>query len=1246
MQDSPEHDKDTRSIATIIREEIQKKIEKAQTDAAIKQKFLDEVNDEIDKVKQNSDIAIEAYTKGNLDKSRPEATQVLRTIIKTAEAAKNGLTTLPNPKGQELLIQLAKNIDVVQYATTIEASLGDYLFEGKEIIFSPSGATEKSDFEKAFDFLKKIDPNAADFVRKAMEAKAANLGTTSDVINSKFQVTPEDYANKIIKSPEEQLVSKLSGEGKGGASGEFERDSEQYYSYYFRSPEDLELLRALYSSKDFVDYIDRKSGKIPTETDEESKEVTNRKNTAKGEIETELLRKNSSPDEATKNNLIDDRLRENLSVEIEQRLVNMIDKLHVQLAREKASEPYEQIVNRDFFHGIGITIQTISRRIRTLQGELLSRERGSPDEKEKVKRTLYRNTQEEEEILPVEVEYTEKGQKKKTEKTLTVLKPLLEAKRVQLSEFALNLEIIINHTVHGRGYFHNANTIYNRPADPEHGFYAALANYAETNQGNDLDSILALPDGELVLEAFQLYDKLLDERFARQDWKSEPDQFSTKEGDIFTDLEYHGLLKALQMAHPDYDNDRLTSAMYMAKGLARGVFLNEPEKVAYADPPFTPSGGFTGVSYYTNDVSALMVFNPAHTPMRWQGENNLFPFLFIPLEDAKTGAFGSWDHNEIWQNMIKYRQSYWQGRGDLGGKQLLIDELVDFGKVGGPMRRRGWRTLFYAKDWFVWKKDNQGRILHKGKLPQSATPLFEVLPTWQNIEKLGWEVVNDFIMAERIDSDFLKKPTQDRTDFFKYLYKTYYIDQNVGFDTYMSRLKSQTRSELEENIRKNKVNPDSFEDQLELEMSNNFLKGVIPRYMIKTFPTKFIRYDRDRFHKEGDGNWKTIMKQLGWTPDKFDRAMNNLSLAEMLLRKEVSKNMKGKMKEIDADKSISKEDKLRKYGDALKDVDYYLTRDTAERLLKAQQKAGAQLEDSHIQEALDAFDKISEFIKNPETLSKYTKMLDDNNDKFRFYVYSTGLEQTDISLLLFRRAGPRVFARAIGDTGKMEMGLINHNLMKLNKIMMDMAIGEKRGDFSQLINAFQETFDAYESVHGWTQGYEAMEKLSAAVIAFFKKDTLAKGPLGTLLRGGKRNSIAAEIAGRSGAVWEWDATDIDKFVIALESHGLLKKDAFNLALPATMESTYINVASVLKKIPLIGRIPFEKVPGLNTSIKTFLKHRKIDYKYNGHNLRSKYGGHWPNIAADMLSNYIPLFIAFALWKFISESLKESEGKKK
>ncbi|MBI2641342.1 hypothetical protein HYW87_01985 [Candidatus Roizmanbacteria bacterium] len=1255
MNNSPEKNEDTRSLAQKIRDAIREKISGA--DATGKQKITDEVKDDIKKVKQHVDVAYDAYAKGK-DGGR-EGGQVLKTIIKVAEAAKAGLIALPNAKGQALLLELAENVDTPQYATNIEKHLRDYLFGGKDIAFSAAGAAQKSDFEKAFDQLKAVDSGAAELVGEALQKKATDLGTTQEAMIAKFQVeeaaeeapreevTPGEEASleqmkliieKVGQVPRE-LINTWSPEkvkdtfndlmiAEGTAT--WTQDYRSFYANRIKNKEDIEFLKTLYHPRDFIKYVNKRIGKQVSMTPQETKALEEKKTELKEVIRKEAEKKKETLTETEINQRVDDRLLEIVSQEISQKLINILDKVHVQLSRERPSEFYEEVAEKDFFHGIRVTIDAVRRAISSLHEELKSLEKD-----EKLDLQLYRYFEGKEEVLPVGLT-GEEG--KEIEKTFIRMRPLLEAKKISSSDFAVHLELLLNYYTHSRRYLHNVGAILNLPADPQKGFYEGLKGYAEKLQGTDVDEILAMPDGDLVLEAYQLYEKFVEEQFARQDWKHESNQFSTAFGSISSRLEEQ-ILDALQAEYPDYDRDRLVSALYMGKGLARGAFLTEEEKAAYADPPLTPSGGGTFVSYYTTDAIPLMVFNPSHMFIRWQGEANLYPWLFLPIEDLQGIAKRGWNHKEIYDNLIKYRESYWKGREKLKDPKtgnpvrLLIDDLVDFGNVGGPSKRRGWRMLYFIKDYFVHTKDAKVRLIHRAGIPQAGLPEFDVLKTWQNIEKIGWEVVFDFISGNRIgdaNAGFLNKGEfkGKREEFFQYLYKTYFLEDKAGFDAYMNKLRAETRYKLEGEIREGELSPKSIDEAVEEATSKAFLNRMLARYIAKTFPTKFLRIDRDRFNEDGISTWKRVRTALGWDPDRFDKVMKNLSLAENLLRKQVSKEMR------DHTRTLAKDEEF--FG--FDSIDYKLDEAKIRELLGKTKLSGDSVED-----AIEVYNKIKDLYFDK---GDYLDSFGDNisTDPEKFYTFTFGIEQTDLSFLLFKRAGPRTIPRSIGDTATMEQHMMNGAVLKLQGVLQQMAVGEKRGDFSPLIQILNEVYQAYIQVHGAPQGYEAVHKLASAAIAYFRKDDVAKIAMGAFASG-RLNSIAAEVAGRGTAVWEWDATDIDKFVIALESNGLLKKNPYDLSIPGETEQVYIRPSKFLKKIPIVGWLPFEKVPFLNKAYKTPWETRKKDYPYNGHDLREKYGGDWNHVIWEFINKYGPLFLIFMLYKFITEAQKEAEGKK-
>ena len=157
---------------------------------------------------------------------------------------------------------------------------------------------------------------------------------------------------------------------------------------------------------------------------------------------------------------------------------------------------------------------------------------------------------------------------------------------------------------------------------------------------------------------------------------------------------------------------------------------------------------------------------------------------------------------------------------------------------------------------------------------------------------------------------------------------------------------------------------------------------------------------------------------------------------------------------------------------------------------------------------------------------------------------------------------------------------------------------------------------------------------------------MSKGILG-LTRIGKPNSIAAKIAGgRSTAVWEWDAVDIDNFIVALETNRLLPRDYFDPSQPLKYEAIWVNAPFSANpiRLPENFKLPF-KLFGKD-EIPLFRRRVRNYRELWSNKLRKDFGGKWYDVSFDFAVKYGPLFMAFMLWKFFKDALDEAQGTKK
>jgi len=310
------------------------------------------------------------------------------------------------------------------------------------------------------------------------------------------------------------------------------------------------------------------------------------------------------------------------------------------------------------------------------------------------------------------------------------------------------------------------------------------------------------------------------------------------------------------------------------------------------------------------------------------------------------------------------------------------------------------------------------------------------------------------------------------------------------------------------------------------------------------------------------------------------------------------------------------------------DIEYKLTEEKLGQLLD---KKLSPARIAQLQELLRNIH--NKYSKNTEFLDKiFTPYLKDKEYKFTLAV-----DEVDLSFIPWRGGGARVLPRAIADIASVEKNVAGE-LVKLPKTLAEIATNGKR-DFTPIIEIMKKCYGSIDAIIGTDYAMRIVHNIAAMTINYFKKDTRARWAYG-LFGIGKANSIAAERAGR-GRAWEWDSTEIDRFCYALETRGLLELDGLNVS------------NSKPEYTPIYVNLPFMKTPlKLPYSMKLFGKEiplfqkRKPDYTWTTKKLREKFGGNWKDITFDFVNRYIPFVIAWLLWKFIQDSLKETEGKKK
>jgi len=1110
------------------------------------------------------------------DMPKDKVDVVRKTLLTIDEAKKKGIIKPGDvsPKAEAIIEALAKKNVSDSTLGSIATTMGGYL-TGQDIVLSTEGQ-QKSSFERDVELLRAKDSAAADALVDAVATRATDFGLTEEGVRDKFKI-------QEVESPGQTQEDIDDLRGQDQRREMFSREDQEDAAYFSKFTEtQRRFLRNFNSPEKFLKYTNSEYERLRQE------ETSGHH---KNHIRDEIVRSYQGlgreiPANNVLNELIDRKLRIEVSEKISHDLTGVLNHLYWQIQVERPHKFFEEIEKEDFMHGIETIRHHINRKLQKLQSDLEELESQDSPQGEAYRKFKLVKHAEKEHVIE---ETTKDGKKV----PLLRFSPLPYFEDISMSDFVEHLYINAGHWRHRSEYLHNARAIFNHPAHGEKSFYQNLAGYAENLSGTDVDEMMLLPDGQMVFDAYVLYDKFIEEEFASQDWSHRTNQFTNKLERVNTQVEGE-VIDHLRSLYPDATEDQLRYAINNAVGLARGVFLTEPEKSAYADPYDISRGEGLFASYATNDATALQTFNPLHVGLRWGGEHLWPTIYFMPMNKNK----GMWDHQEMWRNMGKYMDAFYKGRQGLPS-DLFVDQLIDVGGVGGLMKRKGWRMTYSLEGHNV--RDENGKINY--------------LETFKAMDLIGYEAIFDFLKTKSSGIFSGKSGTSEaaqREDMFKYIFERYFKPfGDTDFDTYFKSLKLKAEDAVNKHIKETGASKTgSYETDLIQEASNMFVDNTLAREVALRFPSKYLRIDRNRLNDKGVSRWQKIQTDMGLSREQFDLIMKDMGFVETLLRREMTNYAK-------ENSNLFPDLKLNSFTK----FNYQINSDSIRRLLD-----GKGFSEVRINNLIKLYEKIKANYLSSEYLDSQ------GFASIKKYTFTFGIEDTDFTLMGIRGTGPRAIARTIGDTGSIEANVIP-GIIDLPKVLNKIAIDGKQ-DFSPIIEYLLKCQKSITAVHGTGADFAFTYKIAAATINYFKKDAMAK-PLFGALRWGRRNSIAAEMAGRSTAVWEWDSRDIDRFVTSLESFRLIPKNPYDAQ--KTRGGKYIGGEK--ENIWLIN--PITKKP-----IKTPFKRRKKDFEYYGARLRKEFGGDFKAMAYDVLNQFGILVIGFILWKYIQDAMKELEGKKK
>lgn len=1138
------------------------------------------------------------------EKKQAVATDLRRLVI----ASTKGIEINNNQKTQQLIERLAKKQLDDDQIVLIFQDLQEYLIGKKEITLTSSSDEQISGFEEDVLLIQQKNPEVAQKIIDSLIENANLFGKEKNEVKKRFGRLV-DMVNMKMKST----------------------DLEQTIQTYFPNFAEKQkvFLRKLHEPEEFLKLIETQRREISENSGHIEHEIKEIYRTKYG----------TDPSASELASMVDRQIRIEISEEISNMMVDVYNQLYARLNIEGAHKTFDETEKEDFMHGIEVTRFQITRALQHLDFTFREMEEANPNDPRLVK--MFRLAEEDKQV--VDIDY------KGNMKPMTRLRPLPYFKEENLANFMINQMANFGHWREKTSYLHDTHYIFGHP--PHEGvFYKGLGDYAEKIKGVDLDGIMNLPDGKITLEAFQLYEKFFEDALAKIDYKIDATMLQNQYEEVNTligkEIREYLILKYGK----EIPEARLLSAVKNGVGMAKGVFLTEPEKLALTDPTdHKGRGAFQ--SYGTNDAGALMALNPLHLIMRWQSDANLRQVFFLEADGEKynfvKNLFGvGYDHRVAWKNAAKYFDSFTKLEHGREGSQrnLVIDKILNIGKAAGIYERDGWRDFYQFESHFIYNEKMDG---------------INLLDSFKAMDVIGYEGVNWFLknidnsFYQAYDKTYMEKTTltnkkidklieeglkkvppeivnrekliadnqeliNQRETLFKHIYEKYFTPfSSQSYEDYVAGLKVKAIKLVKEGVVENKTLPfDDYDMAVQKQISNLFVKGTISRFVAARFPTKFLRMDRDRYQASGKSRWRQIYEALqsddnykGINRDQFDQGMKDVLFAEMLLRSETSDKVQ---KSIHLLPLNNERDPHRSLGDH-QGLLYNLDRNEIGKLLRSKG-----LDEARINKAVRIYDLIREkFIGNQEFLDgEAVKAIEG-------YPFSFGVENTDMKLIAYRGTGPRMIARQIKDIAEIEEVVIK-GFVGLPDMFKEIA---KNGDYSPLIKYLKACQSAFVSVHGVGDDYEFNYMVCGMLTNYLRKDEGAKDLFGL---GGvwSINSIAGEIAGNSNSVREWDSRDIDRFFNDVQREGLLPGSNIEMSKGPEYENIW--------KIDTITQEP--KMTGN--------KKRLEKYKFSIKRARERFGGDLKAMGVEAIKEILPMLLIFVLWQYLKKAFEESFGAKK
>lgn len=1094
------------------------------------------------------------------------------------------------------------------------------------------------EFSSSSVLLYLTDRSAYAKIREALAENALADGIPEDLIEQAY-ARPEKFATNESTPVQDTDVL---------AEAQFNGDWQQKYSPYFNGENSFEFkfLKTLYSPHTFAEFIKGMdtSPEYQERYQSEFEGITD---------PTEIWQKKSEI--------------------LEREIMFLYSRIFSVIHTQRQGKFFEEIAQENFMSSMNSAKDTLTYAINRLS------DRFNDDtlRKEGLEEAQFftRGTTRKLGTRTVQVDHT--GDHEKDYKQINWEKVIPTAGRseTQLREFLIGVRNHSGALIDHQTYLHNVQSLFLRGAK-DGSFWGQIAGYAEQNMSAvDIDDLTNLPDSDIMMSAYQLYTKYVEEDFAKFSWRHQPGQFQSDFMKSQSRIQA-SVLEDLKKLYPNLAETentwRLEQAVNMGVGVSRGVFLTEVEAAAWADPGHSGTGGAAYQSYYTNDNAALLAFNPRHNWDRWKAPGvTLGPLVHIPVEGLDRKFLATrWDHRKLWDEMARREDSYKIG-------QRAYSETSSVIQPGPPEPKKPEEPKDPGDDATAVAKFRYKREMSRYNRESKAYPG----------RKKDYDEKNAKHMAKVKDNDEkhrfgTKKQNNERTSFIEYAMNIGKIGSPIdragwrfegALDGWMVRQEGHHGTEIDrtaswkamENIGfeaarwfsghynltgpdnhgrgltdelgaylyNQYINPDgadkgsysSYMKNLGDKPQETFMNHVFARMIKQRMPTKFIRLDRDRYSDDGKRDWDKVRIKSGLDAEEMDQAMKNLLLVEQMTRNNVSEEMKKQI--ADQVKTNPGAEDLSKVA-LSKGNEYRVTEESARRMLEKMLPDDAPNRDKQINDAIKVFQE-ADAIQNEAYLNEKAGKIAD-------YPFKIGAEELDTSFMAFRNAGNTVLKRALGDIGKIETDVVNNIMGDFFHQLHHIAIDGSHS-FAPLVESISKAKHAIEGVHGEPAAHKVAEHMAKLAVAYYKKDSRAKNIFTSWLHMGEPHSLAGHFAGGSWkGVWEWEAADLNSFAFALERAVVLPKHAYNANEPLAGDGEHHRGTrdSVIVPKKFLGFIP--------------MGHKVILADEGGITIdqfKRDIGGTNGDIAWEILNKYALLAGVALVYSMIRKATKEEQGGK-